>query len=355
MKAISWIFTAILTINLASTYAQENGAGGIKKNGVYKSLYSAGVKISADPETDIPGAELYTKTISSLVSGDIATNLLGAALPLGARTFYKIVDDEANKNAVKQILGEYIKITGEDINNLAVFALTERDTKTTYLLPSFYKLKKSEQAAVLFHEANIIMLEATTPVKLVYAEMAFQEYIEKDQAGSWSNKLPKVLEELTGLTDIAFFHALQADARLKTTPELIDVDTNIFISRFFGESCALSILPGHKWLFGTLLPPMSVDISYASLACQYNRSSVSDIVTLMSRYPKSYFLKELVDYVLNGGVLTYQETFDFSNKLRKNHQNDPILRKTANEWLKGLKSVVSYHELIQHFNEENYY
>ncbi len=162
MKNILAISMLALILPFSSVYAGPrvtgNGGGGIRQNGIYKTFYSAGVYILPEELTEVPGAELYIKTISTLAGeGRSTSKLLSSALPLGDRKFYKIAEDKMDETTTNRLIAEYARVVNQPAGDLILFAITEIQSKTTYLLPSFYQLTEIEQAAIIFHEAYWIL------------------------------------------------------------------------------------------------------------------------------------------------------------------------------------------------------
>ena len=353
MKTISWLLTIMYALNFSLATAQDAGGGGIQENGVYKTLYSAGVTISTDPETEVPGTDLYLKTVKSLISGQPANRLLTSALPIGNRVYYRILEDQADKDVIKRLLKEYAKITGNEDDQLTIFAITDRSNgeDTTYLLPSFYKLKKSEQAAVLFHEAYMILSNGdSTPAQNAYAEMAFQEFIEKDQAGSYSNKLPRLLDTLFSLQDVAFLNALRADARLQTVPSLIDKEMRINVKKLFGEQCNTYLI--HHGDGAIIAPKTYYEVTEK---CWYDKASLSDVLELAPLYPKSYVMKEMANFV-NAGHTVYSESLVYTTPQRRfareSQQAEDAVRRDADEYFAQQKALIHY-DLLRRKNDDD--
>ena len=301
MKALTCLITIIISFNLPCIHANEkgNGGGGVQENGVYKTFYSAKLVIKEEPELEIPGSDIYLQTIKSLVSnGDVATNLITSAMPLGNRSFYRVLEEQMDKELMAGLIAEYIKVSGMPKDHLTIFAITDTKEQITYLLPPFYKLSKVEQAAIIFHEAYWIMNPDADYNEVVSAEMAFQEYAEKSQKGIFSNKLPRLLSKMTGSKTLALTAALQADARSQTVPTLIDSKGRIAISNLFGEKCS--------WRSSEFPWTLESTMISMSLECDIEKKDIQDMITLSKKYPKSAFVREFIEYLVQGNNFPYR-------------------------------------------------
>jgi hypothetical protein len=65
-------------------------------------------------------------------------------------------------------------VTGVDATKLTLYALTDTSTKTTFLLPEYFKLQSNDQMAILFHESYWLLHPNATYNQVVNAEMAFE-------------------------------------------------------------------------------------------------------------------------------------------------------------------------------------
>ena len=317
------VIASLIAINLSNIYANEkgNGGGGVKENGVYKTFYSAGVIIKSEPETEIPGSDIYLKTIQSLVpSGDLSTRLITSALPMGDRSFYRILDNQMDKALMDRLLTEYTKVTNRPNNNLAIFAITDTNEQVTYLLPSFYLLSKTEQAAILFHEAYWIMYPNANYAEVVNAEMTFQEYIEKTSMGIFSSKLPRLLGKLTEVKTLALSASLRSDVKNKNASRLIDSSGNLLIGDLFQSNCEITS-SDFPWTLDSTMLSMSI-------YCTLGKKDISSVISLSLKYPKSVFLKEMIEYLALDNQLSYSEHYREEvserdhNKIEKNNRNE---------------------------------
>jgi hypothetical protein len=294
MKKLIFI---VMMLNLSFVFAHEkgNGGGGVNENGVYRTFYSAGVIVNPRPETEVPGAKLYLKTINSLVeNGETASELISNALPMRDRLFYRVKEESMGKDLMDRLLEEYERVSGQPKNQLTIFAITDIAKKTTYLLPSFYKLSEVEQAAILFHEAFWIIRPESDYSEVIRAEMAFQEFVEKTKKGKASVKLPRLLGETMGKRNIAFNYAIKMDAQTQSAPDLIDPQMKVSIRNLFVEDkCEVRTK--------TYSLTLSVELEMRA-SCKYTWADTQDLIALSEKYPDSLLVKEIIEYVDRGNT-----------------------------------------------------
>jgi hypothetical protein len=311
------IFLAML-INLSFAFAHEkgNGGGGVKEGGLYRTFYSAGVVVNPVPETEIPGSRLYIDTINSLVENSReATLLISAGLPIADREFYRVLEERMDKTLMKRLLEEYERVSGVPQNKLAIFAITDIAAKTTYLLPSFYKLSEVEQAAILFHEAFWILKPDSNYAQVIEAEMAFQEFVENALRGKPSMKLPRIFTKLvekfstTAFRNVATKYALKMDAQFQHAPGLISADAKVSIKDLFFDksSCKLSSSISRS--------TFTEDLKFVGF-CKFDSRDIQHLIALSRKFPRSLFVKELMNYVLEVNPLIFKRTL-YIEKARK--------------------------------------
>ncbi len=69
------------------------------------------------------------------------------------RTYYNVDPDHFDATLEERLKSEYSRITGQPMEQIVLFAVTDTAQKSTLLLPKFYQLTAAEQMAILFHEA----------------------------------------------------------------------------------------------------------------------------------------------------------------------------------------------------------
>jgi len=89
------------------------------------------------------------------------------------------------------VLAEFQCVTGVQISELELFAVTDTNSRKTFLLPSFYELDPDQsqrskekplpqnQMAILFHEAYWLVNPKASYDQVVAAEMSFQAIVDQ--------------------------------------------------------------------------------------------------------------------------------------------------------------------------------
>lgn len=287
-----------------------NGGGGVKKNGVYKTFYSAGVYVSEELD-EVPGGELFTSTILSLIGEGSSTNtLLAAGLPFGNRKFYKISESQMDDTTMGRLIEEYARIVQQPAEGLTIFAITDIEKKSTYLLPSFFKLNEVEQAAILFHEAYWILNTNADYSEVIAAEMAFQKYVEAQVSGKYEVKLPRLLGKLLRDPSLPIKTALEFDKVSQSASDVVNVDGKVKLKYLFvnKQGCTISdTTTTGKNMFGR-----DTKIAANLIWCETGKNDVRLALENSRKHPSSYFLAELVNYLTSGNRIKseYYSVFD---------------------------------------------
>lgn len=292
-----------------------NGGGGVVKNGNYMTFYSAGLYVeptqsaSGPTQTPVPGLNEVISYISKLpyLSYKSKGPMLNALVPTDRRTYY-VASPEALTSAVRaRLLAEFQRVTGVDTANLKLFALTDTQTQTTFLLPEFFRLRLADQEAILFHEAYWIMHPDAQYNDVVKAEMAFEAALQSP------NDLARVYDfaSRVGSSDETYATKLQwavsMDLNSGALNGLVQKDRNgyyIPLNAFLGQdfaACESAVLTPDisEFFFG--LPVSSECMALYNL----------DANQLSAQYPKSVLLqnwRKSPQTRGNGGaVMTYKE------------------------------------------------
>lgn len=305
MKAfLLLLILSLSTPLMAGPRVVGNGGGGIKENGVYKTFYSAGLYVNPEAEADIPGAELYTQTVLSLAGEGASTSqLLSSALPLGDRKFYKILEDKMDKTVMDRLLEEYARVVKQPTADLTIFAITDIGSKITYLLPSFYKLSETEQAAILFHEAYWILNPQADYAEVVAAESSFQQFVELKQSGKFDLRLPRLLGKLLNDPTLPLKSAFSEDAKNQKIQNIIDSNGNIEIRYLFANDPSLCQSTLYqKFMRWSILNKEQFE-SRVKINCSLSNVNLESMLILVRKYPESFFFKELMNFIVTGNTV----------------------------------------------------
>lgn len=191
-----------------------NGGGGFHRNGQYLTFGSAGVRIGLTPVDVVPALDQLQESLQGLRLGKLTSgNFLQAVLPDDQRRYFQVEERDLPPKEHARLTKAYRDALGPKARGkkLAVFAVTSRETRETYLLPAFFALKPVEQQAILFHEGLWIHLpEGTTYERVIDAEIKFQHYVENGARGYDAELFP-VLDEIFQDPMISLKAALRDD------------------------------------------------------------------------------------------------------------------------------------------------
>ncbi|MES2769453.1 MAG: hypothetical protein V4596_09935 [Bdellovibrionota bacterium] len=203
---------------------QDGGGGGvIKRNGMYLTFGSAGMKIEmvklSIPQglQEIPGLSMLVSLFYS--NEDLTKNYIGkfikALAPSPTRRYFKIEKSQLEQGTYERLIAEYIKLFKDQAspNSLGLAAITIADD--TYLLPPFFELKPAEQGAILFHEALWIVKPEIQYAELVNAEMIMQKQLEvHGSQWSYDPEFVSMIGEILGLESYVSATALIQDIKM---------------------------------------------------------------------------------------------------------------------------------------------
>lgn len=170
-----------LTLTVVSAYAagrEGNGGAGVQRSGTYMTFYSAGLYTEPAPKNqeDLPGLNELVNFLEQFpyLSDQTKFRFINALLPSKTHEYYKAKEDRFDTTTLKRLLAEFNRVTGQPLDQLELFAITDTNLGKTFLLPSFYRLSPQEQMAILFHETFWILNPKADYSTVVAAEMAFQ-------------------------------------------------------------------------------------------------------------------------------------------------------------------------------------
>lgn len=212
MKILVIFMLMLSTQAFAGPRNVGNGGGGLVRDGVYMTFGSARVQLNPDPMREIAGLDLAVKTARELkISANHIDQLLRALLPLGKRKYFNVVKEKFDEKTYLSLKEEYSKLTKMPPESITIFAITNPETRETFLLPEFFGLKTLEQAAILFHEAYWVIKPEATYEEVVRGEIAFQKYIEARSANRYEYSLAGHLQNLFYSMDIELSMHLNED------------------------------------------------------------------------------------------------------------------------------------------------
>ncbi len=160
-----------------------NGGGGVIQDGQYMTFHSAGIYV--DPvakglESSAALNQLVRHISSSqYLTISARTRLLTVILPAQSRNYYDVRSDKFSKTVKDRLAAEYEKATSAPSDKIVLYAVTDTNSRNTYLLPDFYRLSLTGQMAILFHEAMWLLNPRASYSDIIRAEVTFQAHLEQ--------------------------------------------------------------------------------------------------------------------------------------------------------------------------------
>ncbi len=269
-----------------------NGGGGIRRNGISMTFYSAGFLVEANEATsdEVPQLDSLihffntTELVSAMTKVKYASNLV----PSSSRRYYRVKPDTFTPEVRARLIAEFVRVMNINTNDIAIFAITDTQSKTTYLLPEFFALTAFEQKAMLFHEAYWLVNPTVSYKQVIQAEMAFQAYIEAPQS---AERLLRWLKT-SGTTGDALLAAINIDLKSGAMKGLISRDNQISLQNILGREF--------------------FECKQRGIAEECVAFISTHVYQLQRAYPQSLFVKLFADYSANNGVFLVDGTYDKS-------------------------------------------
>lgn len=270
----------ILMLSLISqAYAAEgqsgNGGGGISRNGRYMTFYSAGFYTEPAESTseEVPQLQELVSFFYTTPYMNAITRVAYASklMPSSARSYYKVQANSFTPEIRARLIAEYSRVMNVDTKELALFAITDTTSQTTYLFPEFFSLTPVEQKAILFHEAYWLIQPRSDYSHVVQAEMSFQAYLQNpaspDRLLNWLRN--------SGTSGDVMKASLQTDLQTKAMDGLIKRNNEIVLGDILGADFFHCRAQGET---SSCVPFIQVNL-----------------YTLSQKYPKSLFIRLLLD------------------------------------------------------------
>lgn len=231
---IAFILSIGATV-FAQGHGEGNGGGGVIKNGKVSTFYSAGIITDRSDEAaeQVPGLNKLVQVIYQMpyFTKAKAVELISALRPTPQRMYYRALPDHFDARVEARIREEYVRAMRIPNKNIALFAITDSNSKTTFLLPNFYKLKPTEQMAILFHEAYWIVKPNSQYAEVIAAEAKMQAFLESN------NDPRKLLRLIDAIGTSVDYVKAAAGSDLKTGAlrKLLDRNGNLPIATLLGR------------------------------------------------------------------------------------------------------------------------
>lgn len=214
------------------------GGGGPSAHGVNKTFYGAGFYVEPEPlkAEKIPGLVKLIEFINSRASLSEATKreLVSKLAPIDGHEYLKVIPEQFTPSVKKKLLAAYAHVKKVPVSKLKVYALTPENTKTTYLLPDFFKLLETDnsQPAILMHELRWLYPGDPSYEDVIRSEMATEAYMDKP------NDLLRELEFISffGSNEDLLRAYIRVDLKTGALAGLLTGRNEIPLTALFGES-----------------------------------------------------------------------------------------------------------------------
>jgi hypothetical protein len=256
----------------------------------------AGESKALEP-TQIPGMEFLLQQVAALrVTPGLKSKLSGFVTPTAGRTYFAAEKSRVPAEEYQHLRQRYADLMKIPVDQVVLLAVTNAQTRETFLLPEFFQLKTiAEQAALLLHESLWLETPQKNYEDVVTTEQAAQAFFEnpaepKNYYGFYL-KLAVFFDEPASLLQAS----LEFDKRGSypwMPPEANPSRAGVLLNQFLGEKylrCYFKEAP-KKFL--------------APESC--NDELLMDLAISSAQYPDSLFLKSFIEYLHFGKVLHFE-------------------------------------------------
>lgn len=210
---MKYFFVAVLLLPVL-VFAEGrtgNGGGGVIIKGNHLTIPESDISVEGQLLIQMPElVDLNEKLWDLHLPPSIFRRLLTLANPSHQRTYYELKNPDPAK--VLEIKKAYSRILKLPMKQVAVYAITDPNSQTTFLLPDYFKLKLEQETSILFHELLWILNPKLTYEDVIYGEELFHQFVE-DPDYRWDD-LSVYLAQITGDSRIAIFPALSVVPRV---------------------------------------------------------------------------------------------------------------------------------------------
>lgn len=280
------IFAALVISNPSKCLAGQDGnaAGGMWKNDRWMTFYSAGFYIEKKSKelTQIPQLQETISEIRNLkgLTQLNAAKYLVALEPGRERKYFKVKEDFFTAEVKARLIAEYARVMNIAAEGLTLYAVSDQESKQTYLLPNFYHLNPTEKKAILLHEAYWIANPLETSYdKVIQVEMVAQAYFEDIHSRPKRFELLRMLGNDDEFLKYVFFNDLEfGELDSLLTVNFFTRSFKFFMKDLFGEEYSKCLVATHE---------------------NYNATDICEdlwylrVIELQQEYPNSEFIKIL--------------------------------------------------------------
>lgn len=304
MKSLILVVLMLGTLS-AHAYREVVGGGGgtFDPNGRYTTFFSANmpVKIEALRAKDVPAMYYLIQRITLLeISGAHKSLMLKQIVPSSGRNYFKIDEDKLSPEIKEKILAQYSELMKVPVEKVVIYGITDPETKDTFLMPAFFELTETQQAAVLFHESLWILNPSFKYDQVVAAEQSIQAFFEYPASNDYFYSFYYQLGKLVG------------DPRLPILPIFKRESLGGFAwSKRSGLTDEIYLVD----LLGEAFLRCSDAASSGGLGEEEKCSNalLTELVLKSQLYPDSNSIRYLIDYLIGNGTVFLRMSFSGRN------------------------------------------
>jgi len=192
MKKLKLIIALLLASTCAaSAFAGEgndgSGGAGVFQDGQYQTFYSAGIFVEPVylTEENFPEmVQLRNEILAMDLNPRLNGRIVELLVPSFERKFLKVKSSKFSRETYENIKNEYRSIFNDDRINIVIYAVTQPEKKTTFILPEFDRLTYTEKMVIVFHETLWVMYPKAQYGEIARLDVYLQNYLEKKDAQS---------------------------------------------------------------------------------------------------------------------------------------------------------------------------
>jgi hypothetical protein len=237
VMALAISFSGAFALAQADNSApQDHGGGGVLQNGKYMSFYTAGLYTEPTPVvmTQVPSLDGLINFLNKFeyLSDETKLKWINLILPSGSHQYYRAQDDKLSPVIQDRLLEEYARLTKQAKASIRLFAITDTNSRITFLLPDFYKLNSLDQMGILMHEALWLVYPRSDYSFIVNSEMTIEAAIDQPTN---TNRVSEALKYLGNSVDQLIL-AVRADEKSGALKNMTSRGGSISLKKIFGAS-----------------------------------------------------------------------------------------------------------------------
>lgn len=292
------------TSSFAAGGNDGSGGAGVFKDGKYQTFYSAGIYVEPIylTEHDLPEmVQLRNEILAMDLNPVLQGRIVEILVPSFNRKFLKVDAIKFSRAVYENIKEEYRKIFRDERLNIAIYAVTQPENKTTFILPEFERLNYIEKMVMMFHETMWVLYPKASYYDIARMDVYLQNYLEKKDAQSrfqFIDAFDGFLEAMrnlrVGYSERPYISqvyqysllgsTLRYDLRHGSLSGLVDNRGQVSIENFFGTdflSCVSNVNPNYYEFSKSITEKCSPLFR-------------NHVLALQQKYPNSYFLKAVI-------------------------------------------------------------